>query len=67
MNILTDERSGGALHHRLGGPRRDPASVRLGSAPNYPGDTMVMTGTVTAKTRRRDREVEVAATASATT
>ena len=52
-----DERVRRPVHHRLGRaptPILKSVKIRLG-APNYPGDTMTMTGSVTKKERRRRR------------
>lgn len=58
MNILTSNGLVGRLVTDWGGPETElrKVAIRLG-APNYPGDTMTLTGKVTAKA---DGLVEVA-------
>jgi MaoC like domain len=57
MNILTTNGFVGRFVTDWAGPgaRIDAVSIRLG-APNYPGDTMVLTGTVTAKEETAGRD-----------
>ena len=55
MNILTSNGLVSRYVGEWGGPETETRKIgiRLG-APNYPGDTMTMTGKVTAKTRAED-------------